>query len=162
MMRRFNWLAVSALALAACGGGTDEDAAAPEPVALRRRAAMDSAARAEATPTAEAGLRREVFGYSGGARDPFESLLTMATAGPELPDLTLVAIYIDQRESDRSVAVVRERVSGKRYNLHQGDRIGRLRVSNVRERNVDFIIDDFGTERRETLSLRRPQEEQTP
>ena len=30
------------------------------------------------------------------------------------------------------------------------------------ERDVDFIIDDFGTERRETLSLRRPQEEQTP
>jgi len=82
--------------------------------------------------------------------------------GPELPDLTLVAIYIDHRESDRSVAVVRERVTGKRYNLHSGDRLGRLRVASVRERDVDFIIDDFGTERRETLSLRRPQEEQTP
>jgi len=161
MIRRFHWLAVSALALAACGGRTDEDAAAPEPVAVRRRAAMDSAARAEAAP-AEQGLRREVFGYSGGARDPFESLLTMATAGPELPDLSLVGIYIDQREADRSVAVVRERVTGKRYNLHQGDRIGRLRVAGIRERDVDFIIDDFGTERRETLSLRRPQEEQTP
>ena len=161
MIRRFSWLAVSTLALAACGGGTAEDAAAPEPVAIRRRTAMDSAARAEAMP-AEQGLRREVFGYSGGARDPFESLLTMATVGPELPDLSLVAIYIDHRDADRSVAVVRERVSGKRYNLHQGDRLGRLRVAGVRERDVDFIIDDFGTERRETLSLRRPQEEQTP
>jgi hypothetical protein len=161
MMRRFHWLALSTLALAACGGGVEEDAAAPEPVAIRRRAAMDSAARAEAAP-ADQGLSREVFGYSGGARDPFESLLTMATAGPELPDLSLVAIYIDHRESDRSVAVVRERVSGKRYNLHQGDRLGRLRVASVRERDVDFVIDDFGTERRETLSLRRPSEEQTP
>lgn len=161
MIRRFSWLAVSTLTLAACGGGVAEDAAAPEPVAIRRRAAMDSVARAEAAP-AEQGLRREVFGYSGGARDPFESLLTMATVGPELPDLLLVAIYIDHREADRSVAVVRERITSKRYNLHSGDRIGRLRVANVRERDVDFIIDDFGTERRETLSLRRPQEEQTP
>ena len=161
MTRRLHWPAVVALTLVACGGGVEEDAAAPEPVAIRRRTAMDSAARAEAVP-AEQGLRREVFGYSGGARDPFESLLTLATHGPELPDLTLVAIYIDHRESDRSVAVVRERVSGKRYNLHAGDRLGRLRVASVRERDVDFIIDDFGTERRETLSLRRPMEEQTP
>lgn len=161
MIRRFSWLAVSALTLAGCGGGVDEDAAAPEPVAIRRRTAMDSAARAEAMP-AEQGLRREVFGYSGGARDPFESLLTMASVGPELPDLSLVAIYIDHAEPDRSVAVVRERIAGKRYTLHAGDRVGRLRVVGVRERDVDFIIDDFGTERRETLSLRRPQEEQTP
>lgn len=161
-MIRSSWLAVSLLALAACGGAVEEDAAAPEPVAIRRRAAADSMARGEAMPTAEQGLRREVFGYSGGARDPFESLLTLATVGPELPDLSLVAIYIDHADADRSVAVVRERVSGKRYNLHAGDRLGRLRVAGVRERDVDFIIDDFGTERRETLSLRRPQEEQTP
>jgi len=162
MIRRYSWLALSTLALVACGNGVEEDAAAPEPVAIRRRTAVDSAARAAEAMPAEQGLRREVFGYSGGARDPFESLLTMATTGPELPDLSLVAIYIDHKDADRSVAVVRERVANKRYNLHQGDRLGRLRVVSVRERNVDFIIDDFGTERRETLSLRRPQEEQTP
>jgi hypothetical protein len=53
---------------------------------------MDSAARAEAMPAA--GLRREVFDTRR-RRDPFESLLTMAT-GVRSPDLSLVAIYIDQ------------------------------------------------------------------
>lgn len=151
------FLALALAALAGCSGGAVDDAAAPEPVALRRRAA-DSTARA-----AEPGeLRREVFAYGGGARDPFESLLESASVGPELPDLSLVAVYIDHRDADRSVAVLRERVNGKRYNLHAGDRLGRLRIAGIRERAVDFIVDDFGTERRETLSLRRPEEEQTP
>jgi hypothetical protein len=59
------------------------------------------------------------------------------------------------------VAVLRERVNGKRYNLHAGDRLGRLRVAGIRERDVDFIVDDFGAERRETLSLRKPLEDET-
>jgi hypothetical protein len=145
------------LVLAACGGGTD-DAAAPERVAVPRRAAGDSAA----VVPAGGELVREVFAYSGGSRDPFESLLSTASVGPELPDLSLVAVYIDQGDADRSVAVLRERVSGKRYNLHAGDRLGRLRVAAIRERDVDFIVDDFGTERRETLSLRKLLENETP
>lgn len=150
------WLALAVVA-AACGGAKD-DAAAPEKVAVPRHAPADTAVR-----TADVGgLSREVFSYSGGSRDPFESLLATASVGPELPDLTLVAVYIDQREQDRSVAVLREKVSGKRYNLRTGDRLGRLRVVGIRERDVDFIVDDFGAERRETLSLRKPKEEQTP
>ncbi len=143
---------------AACGGGTAEEAATPEPVAPRRQAQADSAAQADQ----DSELRREVFSYGGGARDPFESLLESASIGPELPDLSLVAVYVDHADADRSVATLRERVTGKRYNLHAGDRLGRLRVAEIRERDVDFLIDDFGTVRRETLSLRRPQEEQTP
>jgi hypothetical protein len=150
-------IAAALLVLAACGGGTD-DAAAPERVVVPRRAAVDSAA----VVPAGGELVREVFAYSGGSRDPFESLLSTASVGPELPDLSLVAVYIDQGDADRSVAVLRERVSGKRYNLHAGDRIGRLRVAAIRERDVDFIVDDFGTERRETLSLRKLLENETP
>lgn len=153
-----SWLALAVLA-AACGGAKDESAAAPERVPVRRRAAADTGAKAT---TDVAGLSREVFSYTGGSRDPFESLLASASVGPELPDLMLVAIYIDQRDQDRSVAVLREKVSGKRYNLRAGDRLGRLRVVGIRERDVDFIVDDFGAERRETLSLRKPKEEQTP
>lgn len=151
------WVALAALTLVACGGGPD-DAAAPERVEVPRRQAADTAAT---TDSSEAGLRREVFSYSGGSRDPFESLLATANLGPELPDLTLVAIYIDHRDSDRSVAVFRERVTGKRYNLRTGERLGRLRVAGIRERDVDFIVDDFGAERRETLSLRKPLEDDT-
>jgi hypothetical protein len=145
------------LVLAACGGAV-EDAAAPERVAVPRRAQADTAAAA----AGRGELVREVFAYSGGTRDPFESLLNTAMVGPELPDLSLVAIYVDHADADRSVAVLRERVSGKRYNLHAGDQLGRLRVAAIRERDVDFIIDDFGTERRETLSLRKLLENETP
>lgn len=158
MRTRTSWLALAVLT-AACGGAKDENAAAPERVPVRRHAAADTSAR----PTTDvASLSRETFSYTGGSRDPFESLLASASVGPELPDLTLVAVYIDQRDQDRSVAVLREKVSGKRYNLRAGDRLGRLRVVGIRERDVDFIVDDFGAERRETLSLRKPKEEQTP
>ena len=145
------------MVLAACGGAA-EDAAAPERVAVPRRAPADTVAGAP-----EGGeLAREVFAYSGGSRDPFESLLNTASVGPELPDLALVAIYVDHGDANRSVAVLRERVGGKRFNLHAGDRLGRLRVAAIRERDVDFIVDDFGTERRETLSLRKLLENETP
>lgn len=157
-MRCDAWRACAALlVLAACGGGA-EDAAAPERVAVPRRALADTVGAAQASGD----LVREVFAYSGGSRDPFESLLNTASVGPELPDLSLVAIYVDHSDADRSVAVFRERVSGKRFNLHAGDRLGRLRVAAIRERDVDFIVDDFGTERRETLSLRKLLENETP
>lgn len=158
MASRMPWLILAALALA-CGGEVAEE----EPVAgvgagaRRAQAAADSAREAQTGP-----LRREVFAYAGGARDPFESLLDQANVGPELPDLTLVAIYLDLATPSRSVAVLRERITGRRYNLHPGDRLGRLRVLDIREREVAFLIDDFGVERRERLSLRKSQEESTP
>ena len=159
MRCKHGWLALASLVVMACGGGAADEAATPEQVVVPRRQAADSAPVAGSS---DEGLRREVFSYAGGTRDPFESLLASATIGPELPDLTLVAIYIDHRDSDRSVVVLRERVNGKRYNLHAGDRLGRLRIAAIRERDVDFIVDDFGAERRETLSLRKPLEDQTP
>ncbi|HET9513982.1 MAG TPA: hypothetical protein VFO95_08630 [Gemmatimonadales bacterium] len=155
-----SWIALSLLALAACGGGDLEEGAAPEPVALRRRQLNDSAATVAIAE--EQSLNREVYAYVGGGRDPFESLLDNYLLGPEIGDLTLVAVYIDHFVADRSIAVVRDKVSSKRYNLHEGERLGRIRVAAIRERDVDFIVDDFGTSRRETLSLRRLQEEQTP
>jgi len=158
-MRCDAWRACAALLVLAACGGAAEDAAAPERVAVPRRAARADTAGAV---SGSGDLVREVFAYGGGSRDPFESLLNTASVGPELPDLSLVAIYVDHSDADRSVAVLRERVSGKRFNLHAGDRLGRLRVAAIRERDVDFIVDDFGTERRETLSLRKLLENETP
>jgi hypothetical protein len=148
------------IGLLACGG---DGAAGQEQAPLRpaRRAAprvADSVAPAAAAEE----LRREVFSYRGGGRDPFESLLTATVIGPELVDLTLVGIYLDHTSPARSVVVLRERITGRRYLLHPGDRLGRLTVASVREREVDFLIDDFGTERLETLALRRRQEDSTP
>ncbi|HEX9755621.1 MAG TPA: hypothetical protein VGA42_07920 [Gemmatimonadales bacterium] len=152
-----SWVALAALALVACGGGAAEEEPMPVPAGARRAAAGLDPAPAEAGP-----LEREVFSYSGASRDPFESALANANLGPELPDLTLVAVYLDLDANARNVAVLRERITGRRYTIQEGDRLGRMRVVTIRERNVTFLIDDFGVERRESLSLRRPQEEQTP
>jgi hypothetical protein len=121
-------------------------------------AATDSTAPAEGNETA---VLRESFSYGGASRDPFASLIKSAHAGPELSDLQLVGIYEDLRYSGNSVAVLREKTSGKRYKLRQGEQIGRLRVTQVRSKDVVFTIQDFGYERQETLSLRK-QEDVTP
>lgn len=159
MANRASWLLLAGLALGACTAAEEEPEAPFVSAAARR--AQQAADSARATPPVEA-LRREVFSYRGGSRDPFESLLASALIGPELPDLTLVAVYVDHASPDRSVAVLRERVTGRRYSLHPGDRVGRISVAGIREQDVDFIVDDFGTQRRETLTLRKRQEDDTP
>ena len=121
-------------------------------------AAADSTAPAEGTETS---VLRETFSYGGASRDPFASLIKSAHAGPELSDLQLVGIYEDLRYSGNSIAVLREKTSGKRHKLRQGEQIGRLRVTQIRSKDVVFTIQDFGYERQETLSLRK-QEDVTP
>ena len=105
--------------------------------------------------------QRETFAYSGGSRDPFASLLDLASAGPELPDLILVGIYQDLAYNSNSIAVLRDRTNNHRFKLRVGDQLGRLRVAQIRQKDVVFIVEDFGFERQETLSLSK-REEQTP
>jgi hypothetical protein len=124
-------------------------------------AAVDSARIDSVAQGRETEVLRETFAYAGGTRDPFSSLVNVKNAGPELVDLQLVGIYQDLRTSGNSVAVVREKDSGKRHKLRVGDRIGRLRVAQIRSKDLVFQIEDFGFERQETLSLRK-QEDVTP
>ena len=124
--------------------------------------AVDQTALADSVQKAkETEMYRETFAYSGSIRDPFNSLLNMAKAGPEVADLQLVAIYQNMRVPSGSVAVFREKEGGKRHKLRAGDQLGRSRVVQIRERDVVFIVEDFGFERQETLSLRK-QEDVTP
>jgi hypothetical protein len=123
--------------------------------------AQDSTPSDSARKANEMDMSRETFAYSGAARDPFNSLLNMAKAGPELADLQLVGIYQNLRAPSASVAVFREKDGGKRHKLRAGDQVGRSRLISIREREVVFIIEDFGFERQETLSLRK-QEDFTP
>jgi hypothetical protein len=172
------WLPVlcAAALLAGCGGDGDAKAATTKPGAGKaidehsKPAPSASAARPVSIhrssmdsilPPPGTALTRESFAYSGGTRDPFVSLLTTARNGPELPDLILVGIYYDTRTPTNSVVVLRERVTNKRYSVRMGDRLGRMRIADVRPRTVTFSIDDFGTERQETLSL-RTKEVETP
>lgn len=124
--------------------------------------ATDQSAWADSVRKAkEMEMSRETFAYSGGTRDPFTSLLNLAKSGPEVADLQLVGIYRNLRLPSGSVAVFREREGGKRHRLRAGDQLGRSRLVEIRERHVVFMIEDFGFERQETLSLRK-QEDVTP
>jgi hypothetical protein len=118
--------------------------------------AVDSLQKARETE-----MTRETFAYSGSTRDPFSSLLNVAKSGPEVADLQLVGIYQNMRSPSGSVAVFREKEGGRRHKLRAGDQLGRSRVVQIRERDVVFMIEDFGFERQETLSLRK-QEDVTP
>lgn len=161
-----------ALALAACGGDAEAPAAAPDanpaPVVDTQTAQADSAeaariatARADSASVSGPMAQRETFAYTGGSRDPFESLLDLATSGPELPDLTLIGIYMDLAYNSNSVALLRDRTNDRRFKLRVGDQLGRLKVAQIRQKDVVFIVEDFGFERQETLSLTK-REEETP
>jgi hypothetical protein len=106
-------------------------------------------------------VMRESFAYGGGTRDPFASLINVASIGPEFSDLELVGVYQDLRSRENSVIVLRERATSKRHKLRVGDQVGRARLVRIQPRDAVFMIQDFGYERQETLSLRK-QEVETP
>ena len=115
-----------------------------------------------AAPPVENAVARETFAYGGGTRDPFASLITLKATGPTIDNLLLVAIYESRSAGvDNSVAVLREKDSGKRYMLREGDQLGRMQVLTIATKDVTFRIEDFGFERQQTLSLRK-QEDETP
>jgi type II secretory pathway pseudopilin PulG len=104
-------------------------------------------------------VMRETFAYGGATRDPFVSLINNTKNGPEIADLDLVGVYQDLRTPSNSVVVLREKVSSKRHKLRVGDQISRARLVQIRPRDAVFMIQDFGFERQETLSLRKPEVE---
>ena len=120
-----------------------------------RKAVADSTRSDSLRKLRENEVMRETFAYTGSARDPFQSLLASAKVGPEIGDLLLVGIYQDLRYASNSVAVLRDKGSGRRYRLRVGDQLGRLKVAQIRERDVVFTVEDFGYERQETLSLKK-------
>ena len=157
-------------ALAGCGGGEPEAAPpAPDPAAALEEGeapAGGGAAQAAAPvrkidesmiPPPGTPVSRESYSYSGGTRDPFLSVLDVANIGPEFPDLELVGLMYQDRAPSQSLAVLRDRLSGKRYTVREGDRLGRMRIASIRRHDVTFSIDDYGTERQESLSIKKPE-----
>ena len=105
-------------------------------------------------------LLREVFAYEGGGRDPFMSLLKSGDVRPLISDLKLTTVVYDGRFTSRSVAVLRDITNRHIYRVKPGDIIGRLKVTQIRPREVVFTVQEFGFERQETLSLAK--QEETP
>ena len=123
---------------------------------LAGQAARDTTRRD--TTGAGVTLLREQFAYEGGGRDPFVSLLSSGDIRPMLNDLKLVGIYYDQRYPVRSVAVLRDMTNGKRYRARAGDVMGRLKVTQIRPREIVFTVQEFGFERQESLQLAKQEE----
>lgn len=159
-----------ALLAGGCGGGGAAPAPAVDPAAAVEDAGAPAKPAAGAPaqagprhmkvdesliPEPGAPIERETYAFNGGSRDPFASVLEGGNSGPELADLDLVAVYYQERNPTGSVAVLRDRLSGKRYNVREGERLGRMRVSDIRQKDVTFTIDDYGTERQQTLTLRK-------
>jgi hypothetical protein len=147
-----------------------EKARADSLAQLAVKARQDSLVRAKADSQRADSIRvaretevsRETFTYAGGARDPFQSLISTDRVGPEFNDLLLVGVYLDLRRASNSVAVLRDKANQKRYKLRVGDRLGRLKVAQIRQTDVVFTVEDIGFERQETLSLRKKDPEETP
>ena len=155
--------------LAGCGGGGTK-APAPDPAKAVEEEGAPKGGAAAATakpvqhqvkvdesliPAPGAPIERETYAFNGGSRDPFASVLEGGTAGPELADLDLVGVVYVDRNPSSSIAVLRDRLSGKRYSVREGERLGRMRVSDILQKDVTFTIDDYGTERQQTLTLRK-------
>jgi hypothetical protein len=129
------------------------------PAAVAAAQRPDSTSRPDSAPPVTS-LVREVFAYEGGGRDPFMSLLKSGDVRPLLSDLKLTTIVYDGRFAVRSVAVLRDITNRRLYRVKTGDIIGRLKVTQIRPREVVFTVQEFGFERQETLSLAK--QEVTP
>jgi len=119
---------------------------------------------APAAPAAKAGakkavlpteitIEREAFSYNaGGRRDPYTSLMSSSDVRPLLSDLRLTAVAFDPA-GNNSVAILRDSYSKTQYRVRVGQQLGRLRVSAIRQKAVQFTIEEFGFNRQETLPL---------
>lgn len=111
-----------------------------------------TAPKAAVTP-AEIIIEREAFSYSGaGRRDPYKSLMSSSDVRPLLSDLRLTAVAFDPA-GNNSVAILRDSYSKAQYRVRVGQQLGRLRVSAIRQKAVQFTIEEFGFNRQETLPL---------
>ncbi|MFQ5890051.1 MAG: hypothetical protein ACE5JR_08355 [Gemmatimonadota bacterium] len=103
-------------------------------------------------------LRREVFVYPGGGRrDPFVPLTAGEGLGPRFDDLELTGVIYSP--SAGSVAVLVDRATLKRYRAREGDSLGDARLLAIRETEVDFLVSGFGVSRRETLRVKKQEQE---
>jgi hypothetical protein len=176
-VRHNSRLLLFGLFLAACGGGAADATGEVDPALVVEDGVVappavmtsaDSAALAAKPPVTEAfdtaaargerPLLREVYGWRGGGRDPFRPLVTTQAGGPELVDLILTSVLYQPSNPDASVAIFRDAGNNQRFTVNVGDRIGRLSVVSITEGTATLRMNDFGTNRDRTYSLRRTED----
>ena len=120
--------------------------------------AQDGAAQVDSLTNPSHVLEREVFDYpSDGRRDPFRELNPTTDLGPRFDDLDLAGVLYSPTVG--SVAVLVDRLTLKRYRVWEGERVGGARLLRVSPTEVDFLVTVFGISRRETLTVKRQEEE---
>lgn len=172
-MRSEACILMAAVILAGCGGGTSaEDAALDSSLAAAGASAVANAAGGDSTAVVgivfdtaaargERPLLRETYDWRGGGRDPFRPLVIEEVGGPEMVDLILTSVVYQASNPSRSIAIFRDTGNNRRYTVSPGERIGRLYVVSIGEGTARLRMNDFGTVREQTYSLRR-QEDGTP
>lgn len=172
-MRSEACILMAAVFLAGCGGGTSaEDAALDSSLAAAGASAVTNAAGGDSTAVVgivfdtaaargERPLLRETYDWRGGGRDPFRPLVIEEVGGPEMVDLILTSVVYQASNPSRSIAIFRDTGNNRRYTVSPGERIGRLYVVSIGEGTARLRMNDFGTVREQTYSLRR-QEDGTP
>lgn len=95
-------------------------------------------------------IMREQYAYAkDGRRDPFFSLMSTNELRPTMSDLRLTGILFDP--AGHSVATLRDIGTNQQYRVTTGTILGRLRVSSIRLKTIVFTIDEFGTNRQDSL-----------
>lgn len=121
---------------------TKESAGTVSPGAVSKKAVM---------PT-EVTIQREVFDYHGGGRrDPYKSLMSTSDVRPLLSDLQLSVVVLD-KDGNNSIAFLKDDFSKTKYRVKVGQQVGRLRVSAIKQKEVQFTVEEFGFNRIETLT----------
>ncbi len=105
-------------------------------------------------------FEREVFAYPGHARrNPFRPLTGAADTGPRFEELWLMGTMVDPAPG-ASVALLGRigaggAAGGTTYRLRVGERIGNVRVVEIRNREIIVEVEEFGMRERRTLEQRR-------
>jgi hypothetical protein len=116
------------------------------------RSSSSTTPASERAPKSEVVVMREVFVYdSEGRRDPFVSLMKSGELRPMVADLRLVAVIYDP--VGRSVAIMRDVATQEQYRAKVGQTLGRMRVTQIRPKEVVFTVEEYGFSRQETLVL---------
>ena len=127
-------------------------AARPKQAPTVERAGQHLDVAASDTGASTTVIMREQYAYSkDGRRDPFFSLMSTDELRPTMSDLRLTGILFDP--AGRSVATLRDLGTNAQYRVTTGSTLGRLRVSSIRLKTIVFTIDEFGTNRQDSLVL---------
>jgi hypothetical protein len=102
-------------------------------------------------------IMREVYHYArDGRRDPFASLLAPGSdLRPTLSDLKLTTIIYDSG-GRHSLAVLRDVATNEQYRVGLGATLGRMIIAQIHPKSIVFTIDEFGTNRQDSLVLTDP------